>query len=79
MRIKTELFANAVRDCLVSQLPYMDIDIDEIANTTAIKVLSEIQEVLMNSEIGESDFDIVEKIVCIFEKYNLNGGVVHDF
>lgn len=77
MRIKSELFANAVRDCLVNQLPYMDIDINEIANTTAIKALSEIQEVLDNDE--DSDFDIVEKIVCIFEKYNLSGGSVHDF
>lgn len=77
MRIKTELFANAVRDSLINYLPYMDIDIGEIADTIAIKALSEIQEVLNNYEYN--DFEIVEKIVCIFEKYDLSSGSAHDF
>lgn len=27
----------------------------------------------------EDDFDVVEKIVCIFEKYNIDAGGRHNF
>lgn len=46
------------------------------------KALKEIQVVLKNGNIvdgNKSDFEIVEDIVCIFEKYHLNAGGCHDF
>ena len=79
MRIQQELLTNALSYGLRTLLPYSDIEIDvnEIAQTTAIKALSEISDVL--HEDLENDFEIVEKIVCIFEKYKLSAGGTHDF
>lgn len=39
-------------------------------------MIEEIQQVLMNKE---DDFEIVEDIVCIFEKNNVSAGTCHDF
>ena len=46
-------------------------------DTTAINMIGEIQAVIMDNL--KSDFDVVEEIVCIFEKYNVNAGCRHDF
>ena len=40
-------------------------------------MLSEIQKVIQNESY--SDFDAIEEIVCIFEKYNIDSGFRHDF
>ena len=79
MRIKQELLTNALCYGLRTLLLYTDTDIDvnEIAQTTAVNALSEIYDVL--HEGIENDFEIVEKIVCIFEKYHISTGGTHDF
>ena len=43
----------------------------------AIKALSEIKSIINNKE--KEDFEAVEKIVCVFEKYNIDRGGRHDF
>ena len=43
----------------------------------SIKILEEIVEILKNHEL--SDFDIVENIVCIMDKYEIDCGVCHEF
>ncbi len=77
MKIKLELLKNYITDIINGQICDFEIDDDKIADTTAIKALAEIQEVIMNENL--SDFDAVEKIVCIFEKYHLDFGGRHDF
>ena len=86
MKLKYELLANAVSEAICGKirmyadfdgLNELDIDVNEIADSTAIKALSEIQNVIQNDEI--SDFDAIEEIVNIFEKYNINAGSRHDF
>ena len=54
-----------------------EINADEIADSVAIKALDEIKSLICNDELD--DFDVVEKIVCIFEKYNIDAGIRHDF
>lgn len=78
MNIKLEIFAGAVTDAINSTIKYVDIDADKIVNTVAINALREIQAAVQNDNI-EEDFDLVEEIVCIFEKYNINAGNRHDF
>ena len=42
----------------------------------------EIQEVLKNGNIvdgNKNDFEMIEDIICIFEKYHINSGSCHDF
>lgn len=77
MTIKTELLKGFISDYINNQIEDFDIDADKITNTIAIKILSEIQKII--KDCNYSDFEIVEKIVCIFEKHNIDFGSCHDF
>ena len=77
MHIKLELLQNAISDAISQKLSNTEIDADEIADTTAIKALSEIKEIIRDEE--KEDFDVVEEIVCVFEKYHIDMGGRHDF
>ena len=77
MNLKLELLKGAIFDAITQGINYVEIDADRIADTTAIKILSEIKEII-NAEEKE-DFDVVEEIVCVFEKYNIDIGGRHDF
>jgi len=77
MKIKTELLKAYISDYVKQRIDDFEIDADEITNTVAIKMLSEIQAILQKEE--NPDFEIVEQIVCVFEKYNIDFGGCHDF
>ena len=78
MDIKLDIFAGIVSDAINSAIRYIHIDTDDVINSVALTALNEIQYVIQNTEI-EDDFDVVEEIVRIFEKYNINAGGRHDF
>ncbi|MCH5210602.1 MAG: hypothetical protein J1F01_06510 [Oscillospiraceae bacterium] len=86
MKLKYELLANAVSEAIREKIKMyaefdglneFNIDVNEIADSTAIKALSEIQNVIQND--NNSDFDAIEEIVNIFEKYHISAGSRHDF
>jgi hypothetical protein len=77
MNIKVELLKDCISDYINSKIEDFEIDASKIADTTATQMLSEIQKVIKNESF--SDFEIVEEIVCIFEKYNIDFGCQHDF
>ena len=77
MNIKFELIANEICEAVIKNIEKIDIDINSIAQTTAISALAEIQECIKNNEI--SDFEVVEKIVLLFDKYHISSGERHDF
>ena len=77
MKIKTELLKKYIADFINICIDDFEIDADKIADSVAISVLSEIQDIIKNNNC--SDFEIVEKIVCVFEKYNIDFGGCHDF
>ena len=77
MNIKLELLKNEISDLIISRLDTLDVDADKITDTTAINALSEIRCVIQNDTL--SDFETVERIICIFEKYNIIAGDRHDF
>ena len=77
MNIKIDLLRNYVNDFILCKLEDFEIDADKIADTTAIKALAEIQSIVQNEKY--SDFDALEEIVTIFEKYHLDFGARHDF
>ena len=77
MNIKVELLKNYISDFINFKIEDFEIDASQIADTTAIQMLSEIQKVIKNDDY--SDFEAIEEIVCIFEKYNIDFGFRHDF
>lgn len=77
MNIKVELLKNYITDFVKFRIQDFDIDASQIVDTTATQVLTEIQSVVKN--VDYSDFEAMEEIVCIFEKYNIDFGLRHDF
>ena len=77
MNIKLELLRNHITDFVKFNIKDFEIDVEKIADTTAIQMISEIQEIIKDENC--SDFDAIEAIVCIFEKYNVDAGFRHDF
>ena len=78
MNIKSGLVLNAAID-IIKENPHLldiELDADKIADTAATKMISEIQNALINSD---NDFDTAEQIICIFEKYHVDCGDCHDF
>ena len=67
-----------IKDDLDDVLKKHLADIVLNSDTLATKALKEIRQVLNQSE-NKSDFDMIEEIVCIFEKYNINAENCHDF
>ncbi len=78
MDIKLELFAGAVSDAINSAIRYIHIDTDDVINSVGLAALNEIKCIIQNEEI-EDDFFVVEEIVQVFEKYNIDTGGRHDF
>lgn len=77
MDIRCELIAGAIVDVINKRIKDIYVDMDQLVENKAIGALSEIQEVICDE--GISDWDAIEQIVCIFEKYNINAGTRHDF
>ena len=76
MDIKVELLKCELIRKINEELDDFEIDATQIADTTAIKVLREIQQILKSDE---DDFMTVEEIVMVFEKYGLDSLPCHDF
>lgn len=77
MEIKTELLKRHITDYINNQIEDFEIDADEITNTIALSILKEISDIIRNEDY--SDFDAVEEIVSVFEKYKIDTGFRHDF
>ena len=78
MDIKLELLSWAISDAIQSAIKYIHIETNDAMNIVALVVLREIQLILKNQDI-EDNFDVVEEIVRVFEKYHLSAGFRHDF
>lgn len=77
MKIKLELLKIYISEVINNNLEDFEIDESKIADTTAIQMITEIQKIIKDENY--SDFDAIEEIVCIFEKYNIDAGFRHDF
>lgn len=77
MKIKAELIKAYIADMICNSITDFEFDADKIADTKATMALEEIQQVLNKNDLD--DFEMIEEIVCIFEKYKLDAGVCHDF
>ena len=77
MNLKLELLKSYISDYINRNLENFEIDASQIADTVATNMLREIQDIIRNEQY--SDFDAIEKIVCVFEKNNIDFGFRHDF
>jgi len=77
MNIKLELLKNSIFDFINDNLESFEIDASKIADTAAINMISEIRNIIEDE--SNSDFDAIEKIICLFEKNNIDIGFRHDF
>ncbi|MBO5453558.1 MAG: hypothetical protein J6A69_06300 [Clostridia bacterium] len=80
MNIKLELLRESIMEgisnSIYTALKYAEIDVEPSVNSLAVKALSEIRGIIINQEISE-DFDVVEKIIEVLEKYNIYAGDRH--
>ena len=76
MDIKVELLKQEIIRKVNEELEDFGIDAAQVADSTAIKALREIQQILKDNE---DDFMIVEEIVKVFEKYGLDSVPCHEF
>ncbi len=77
MNVKVELLKSYISDFVNEKIDDFEIDASQIADTTATQMLSKIQKIIKDESY--SDFEAMEEIVCIFEKYNIDFGSRHDF
>ncbi len=77
LNTQNELIQKIVLEHLENYFSIYNFNIQEIANTRAISALNEIKTILSNDTL--SDFDAIEEIICIFEKYGIDTGNRHDF
>lgn len=77
MKIKLELLKRYIADFIDNNLDDFEINENKIADTVAINMLAEIQGIIRNENY--TDFDAIEEIVCVFERYKIDFGRRHDF
>lgn len=81
MDIKLELLSNSISktisELVMRNLDRLNITADQIPDTMATTMLAEIQKIIQDETI--TDFDAIEMIVCLFEKYGVDAGFRHDF
>ncbi|MBQ4110148.1 MAG: hypothetical protein IJC74_04625 [Clostridia bacterium] len=77
MNINTELLKKYVADLITNQITIPEFEAFDIIESSAAKILSEIQEIIKTIEYD--DFQAVEEIICLLERNNLDCGGRHDF
>ena len=77
MTVKTDLLKKYITDYINNNIKDFEINESDIVNTIAINVLIEIQNIIRETEI--SDFEKIEKIVCLFEENMIDAGSCYDF
>lgn len=77
MNIRLELLKACIAETVAENFNRLNIDVNEIVDTKATQMLSEVLIAVRDSSL--SDFDVVEKIVVMFEENNITCLGRHDF
>lgn len=64
---------------MLKNIKSADYDFSDIVITTSVKALNEIYNIINEQDCYSNDFDIIEAILKVFEKYGMNTGSCHDF
>ena len=77
MDLRDELVCQDIGRALIEYFKVVKIDYEKIVQTKALNALEEIKKIIHNDT--RDDFMIVDKIVDVFIKYNIDIGGCHDF
>ena len=77
MELINELLCQEIGRSVIEHFKVIEIDHNKIVRTNALNALEEVKEIIRNNEFD--DFMIVDKIVSVFNKYNIDVGSCHDF
>ena len=77
MEFYDELLYKELGRFLIENFEKTKFDYHTVIQTQALKALYEIQQTIQDETL--EDFYVVEKIVCVLEKYGMNTGGRHDF
>ncbi|MBE7023637.1 MAG: hypothetical protein IJ285_05660 [Clostridia bacterium] len=77
MKIKTELIKGYVADAICNQLTDFEIDENAVADSRATLILDAVREILCQDEL--TDFEMIDEIVSLFGRCNIDCGSCHDF
>jgi len=76
--ISRELLSYVIKNEVQNVLADIDDKIINKVHSLSTEILEDIKTVL-SQHYKLSDFEMIEKIVVIFEKYNIDCGSCHDF
>ena len=77
MDIRLDILKAYVAECVIQNFDKTGIDADEIVSTKTTEMLAEVLIAIRDEAL--TDFDVVEKIVNIFEANNIKCYGRHDF
>lgn len=77
MELETGMLSRIIADEVCTFLEMHDFKVKDHMESMALNALAEIQAAVKNDDL--EDFDAMEQIVCIFEKYNIDSTPRHDF
>ncbi|MCL2568190.1 MAG: hypothetical protein FWE12_01975 [Oscillospiraceae bacterium] len=78
MELYEELLAKAIgKDVMRVTLPHLQLHAAEIVEQQSYAALQKIKAIIEDDSLD--DFECVEQIVCVFERFGSDGGSRHDF
>ena len=65
MNIKLELLKNYITDFINNNIQNIDIDVNKIANSKAISILSDVQQIIKNNNITHSNITLIKEKISV--------------
>ncbi|MBQ2896893.1 MAG: hypothetical protein IJE46_01030 [Clostridia bacterium] len=79
MDLRLELISKETMKTICEEIKDINIDINKIAQSSAITILEKIKKVVTADDDVLDDCEKIDKILCIFEEYNIDTGSCHDY
>ncbi len=77
MELAFSIIAEEIARILKENIMDIKLDAQKVLEIESFKIVKEIHNILTNN--SHSDFEMIEEIVCVFEKYGIECGGCHDF
>lgn len=79
MELYKELLIKALEQGNI-EIKFDKCNLNEIVESHCYILLNEIKTIINDSSLSDKEcFEKIEKIICLFEDYNISCGIRHDF